>query len=103
MFFDPNGGWRRVSNRDSRTSIDWAEEIRQLLDVDYPQANKVKLLFPTSEKLASELNAWQKERNRTASKVIWHFTTQDARVKLKHLYPLFEDVETDNSNASNKA
>ena len=44
MFFDPNGGWRRVSNRDSRTSIDWAEEIRQLLDVDYPQANKVKLL-----------------------------------------------------------
>ncbi len=44
MFFDPNEGWRRVSNRDSRTSIDWAEEIRQLLDVDYPQANKVKLL-----------------------------------------------------------
>ncbi len=34
MFFDPNRGWRRVSNRDSRTRIDWAEEVRQLLDVD---------------------------------------------------------------------
>ena len=59
--------------------------------------------IPTSEKLASELNAWQKERNRTASKVIWHFTTQDARIKLKHLYPVFEDVESDNYNALIKA
>ena len=59
--------------------------------------------IPTPEKLASELNAWQKERNRRASKVIWHFTTQDARIKLKHLYPVFEDedIESDNSNASN--
>ncbi|BAG04370.1 transposase [Microcystis aeruginosa NIES-843] len=44
MFFDPHRGWRRVSNRDSRTRIDWAEEIRQLLDVDYPKARKVKLV-----------------------------------------------------------
>ncbi|GCA69603.1 hypothetical protein MiYa_01131 [Microcystis aeruginosa NIES-2519] len=34
MFFDPHRGWRRVSNRDSRTRIDWAEEIRQLLGGD---------------------------------------------------------------------
>jgi hypothetical protein len=59
--------------------------------------------IPTSEFLSSELNAWQKERNRTASKVIWHFKTDDARIKLKHLYPVFEDVESDNSNASIKA
>lgn len=44
MFFNPLAGWRRVSNRDHRTSVDWAEEIRQLLDVDYPQAKKVKLI-----------------------------------------------------------
>ncbi len=44
MFFDPHRGWRRVSNRDSRTRRDWAEEIRQLLDVDYPKARKVKLV-----------------------------------------------------------
>ena len=30
--------------------------------------------------------------------VIWHFTTQDARIKLKHLYPVFEDVESGDSN-----
>ena len=57
--------------------------------------------IPTPEKLASELNAWATERNHTASQVIWHFTTQDARIKLKHLYPVFEDIESDNSNASN--
>jgi DDE superfamily endonuclease len=80
MFFDPNGGWRRVSNRDSRTSIDWAEEIRQLLDVDYPQTNKVKLLcdnlnthnitslykaFPAAEahRLARRLEIYHTPRN----------------------------------------
>lgn len=44
MFFDPIRGWRRVSSREHRTRIDWAEEVRQLLDEDYPHANKVKLL-----------------------------------------------------------
>jgi DDE superfamily endonuclease len=44
MFFDPLRGWRRVSNRAHRTRVDWAEEVRQLLDEDYPQAAKVKLL-----------------------------------------------------------
>lgn len=44
MFFDPLRGWRRVSNRDHRTRVDWAEEVRQLLDVDYPQARKVKYI-----------------------------------------------------------
>lgn len=44
MFLDPHRGWRRVSNRDHRTRVDWAEEVRQLLDEDYPQAQKVKLL-----------------------------------------------------------
>ncbi|NEP08491.1 MAG: hypothetical protein F6K25_00515 [Okeania sp. SIO2G4] len=42
--------------------------------------------------LASELKAWQQEQNRTASPVIWHLTTQDARIKLKHLYPVVETV-----------
>ena len=44
MFFDPLSGWRRVSSRDSRTRVDWAEEIRRLLDEDYPHARKVKLV-----------------------------------------------------------
>jgi len=44
MFFDPLRGWRRVSCRDSRTRVDWAEELRRLLDEDYPHARKVKLV-----------------------------------------------------------
>ena len=44
MFFDPVRGWRRVSGRDSRTRVDWAEEVRRLLDEDYPLARKVKLV-----------------------------------------------------------
>ncbi len=44
MFFDPHARWRRVSNRDHRARVDWAEEIRQLLDVDDPHARKVKLV-----------------------------------------------------------
>jgi hypothetical protein len=44
MFFNPISGWRRVSCRDSRTRIDWAEEIRQLLLEDFPRAQRVKLV-----------------------------------------------------------
>lgn len=44
MFFDPLAGWRRTSCRDSRMRVDWADEIRQLLDEDYPQARKVTLV-----------------------------------------------------------
>jgi hypothetical protein len=44
MFFDPNRGWRRACSRDSRTRVDWAEEVRTLLEVDYPHAKRVKLV-----------------------------------------------------------
>jgi len=48
-----------------------------------------------------EIETWQKERNQTASTVIWTFTTSDARVKLKHLYPVFEEEESGESIAPN--
>jgi hypothetical protein len=147
LFFDPVRGWRRVSGRDSRTRVDWAEEVRRLLDEDYPEARKVKLVcdnlnthtiaslyeaFPAEEahrlarrleiihtprngswlnvaeielsvlarqcldrRLGSEAEvdaecaAWERDRNADGSRVVWRFTTADARVKLKHLYPQF--------------
>jgi hypothetical protein len=147
MFFDPIQGRRRVSCRDSRTRIDWAEEVRRLLDEDYPHAKKVKLVcdnlnthaiaslyeaFPaaeahrlrerleihytprsgswlnvaeielgvlsrqcldrrigSAEELGRELAAWQHQRNAEASTVKWRFTTAEARIRLKHLYPQF--------------
>lgn len=145
MFFDPLRGWRRVSCRDNRTRLDWAEEIRQLLDVDYAHAKRVKLVcdnlnthhiaslyeaFPAAEahqlaqrleihytprngswlnvaeielsvlsrqclgrriqnegELKAETAAWTANRNTDGSRVVWRFTTEDARIKLSHLYP----------------
>ena len=144
-FFDPIRGWRRVAVEDSRTAADWAEQVRILLEVDYPRARKVKLVcdnlnthttaalyaaFPaeqaralarrldihhtpvhgswlnvaeielsvlarqcldrridTAEQLKSEIAGWVEERNADKSGVRWRFTTPDARVKLRHLYP----------------
>ncbi len=37
--------------------------------------------------LASETDAWEIERNTNSATVDWRFTTEDARIKLKKLYP----------------
>jgi DDE superfamily endonuclease len=37
--------------------------------------------------LNTELAAWQQQTNTSQRQVDWHFTTDDARVKLRHLYP----------------
>lgn len=39
--------------------------------------------------LITEVSAWNHDRNLRAATVHWQFTTQDARVKLKKLYPSF--------------
>ena len=41
------------------------------------------------ELLASETAAWQTARNRTCTKINWQFSTADARVKLRRLYPSY--------------
>ena len=38
--------------------------------------------------LEREVAAWQAVRNRAGRGVNWRFTTEDARIKLKHLYPI---------------
>ena len=40
--------------------------------------------------LRAEVAAWQAARDRIQAKVDWQFTTDDARVKLKRLYPTFD-------------
>ncbi len=37
--------------------------------------------------LVQEVQAWHHTRNATATRVHWHFTTKDARIKLHRLYP----------------
>jgi transposase len=41
-------------------------------------------------RLNSEATAWAEKRNIKESKVDWRFTTEDARIKLKKLYPSIE-------------
>ena len=46
--------------------------------------------IPNKQTLAREVAAWQDNRNKHHAKADWQFTTADARVKLKRLYPRFE-------------
>ncbi len=43
--------------------------------------------IPDKDVLTEEVAAWEKRRNQNSSPVDWRFTTEDARIKLKRLYP----------------
>ena len=45
--------------------------------------------IPDKQTLTKEVAAWQADRNRRHTKADWQFTTADARIKLKRLYPSF--------------
>ena len=47
--------------------------------------------LPEIEKLEREAKAWCKERNRVGVSVDWSFRTEDARIKLRSLYPSTEE------------
>ena len=146
MFYNPIDGWRRVGCRDSRTRTDWAEEVRRLLDEDYPDAECVTLVcdnlnthdiaslyhtfdaqtagrlrrrlrlvhtpkngswlnmaeielsilsrqclsqrFANANEMDASIHTWETTRNATRAGTHWQFTTPNARIKLKTLYPL---------------
>lgn len=46
--------------------------------------------IPDQQTLRDEIAAWQERRNNEAVEVNWRFTTEDARIKLKRLYPSIE-------------
>ncbi|MCA2933880.1 MAG: IS630 family transposase, partial [Microcystis sp. M015S1] len=80
-----NGRWLNVA--ETEVSVLWRECLDRRIS--------------SKEELKREIETWQKERNQTASTVIWTFKTSDARVKLKHLYPVFEEEESGESIAPN--
>jgi hypothetical protein len=47
----------------------------------------LKRRVPDMETLKREAGAWCEERNRSGTSVDWRFTTEDARSKLRKLYP----------------
>lgn len=145
MLFAPLEGWRRVEVSERRARTDWARVVRQLVDEDYPDKDRIVLVMdnlnthhpaslyetfepaearriagrleihytpkhgswlnmaepelavlarqcldrriPDQEMLQRETLSWQEQRNREAARAHWRFTTQDARLKLRSLYP----------------
>ena len=145
MFTEPLGHWRKVNIRERKTSVDWAHEIKALLNEDYTETEKVILVcdnlnthkvaslyeafepkqarqlaerleihytpkhgswlnvaeielsvftrqcldrrIPDRVKLQQEAQAWYRKRNAGQKAVDWQFTTENARVKLRRLYP----------------
>ena len=148
MMFAPLEGWRHVKVTDRHTAVDYADVLKELSDVHFPDAKTIVLVqdnlnthrpaslyeaFPAEEArrlverfewhytpkhgswldlaeselgvltsqcldrrisdkefLTKEVAAWEAERNKKHIKANWRFTTEDARIKLKHLYPRFD-------------
>ena len=70
-----HGSWLNMAE------IELAALTRQCLDRRIPD-------LPT---LQSEIATWNDHRNTANKTISWQFTTQDARIKLKRLYPAFND------------
>lgn len=145
VFNEPLTGRCHAEARQRRTRVDWAKEIRALLEDYFPEAPKIRLVldnlnthviaslyeaFPPekarrlakrleihytpkhgswldiaeieisvlarqclSRRLSSldilnhEISAWESAQNALPKKIDWQFTTDDARIRLKHLYP----------------
>lgn len=146
MMFEPLAGQRHVEICTSRKRKDFGHCIKQLVDIYYPNCEKIVLVmdnlnthsiaslyetFPPDEALrlakkleihhtpkhgswldmaeieigimsrqclkgylsdidavTSQVNAWCADRNARAVSANWQFTTADARIKLKSLYPV---------------
>ena len=43
--------------------------------------------FETREQMADQIAHWERQRNESRAGIDWRFTTDDARIKLKRLYP----------------
>lgn len=147
---EPLQGRRRVRVTERRTALDFAEQLRLLVEVDYPDAEVVVLVtdnlnthtpaclyarfephqarqiarklewhytpehgswlniaecelsvlarqplnrrIPDMTTLTAEVAAWEAKRNAAHVKVDWHFTTADARITLKRLYPVLKEL-----------
>jgi transposase len=47
--------------------------------------------LPDIETVTSEVQAWAKQRNQSNKPIDWRFTTEEACIKLKRLYPKLSD------------
>jgi hypothetical protein len=70
MFTEPLGGYRHVSIRKRKTGIDWAYEIKDLLEVHYPEAERIRLVCDNlnTHKTGSLYEAFPPEEARQLAK-----------------------------------
>ena len=47
--------------------------------------------IPDQHTLRQEVEAWAEQRNQKRAQMSWRFTTEDARIKLRHLYPSIDE------------
>lgn len=145
MLFAPLEGWREVKVTKRRTTIDYAQVLKELSDVHFAKAERIVLVqdnlnthnpaslyeaftalearrlverfewhytpkhgswlnmaeselailsnqcldrrIPDQRSLERQVRAWLRHRNTHNVKADWRFTTADARIKLKRLYP----------------
>ena len=77
MFFEPLQGKRYVEVTDQRTAVDWAYQIRDLVDVHYPHAERITLVMDNlnTHSGASLYKAFEpKEARRILEKLEIHYT-----------------------------
>ena len=61
--------------------------IRTPIEINVMVGQCLDRRIDSIETVRSEVAAWQARRDNIQAKVNWQFTTKDARVKLKRLYP----------------
>ena len=77
MFCEPLTGQRYVSITEHRTSIDWANEIKNIVDNHYPDADKIRLVMDqlNTHKISSLYKAFPPaEAQRLAKRLEIHYT-----------------------------
>ena len=77
MIFEPLGGWRHVKVTDNRTAIDFAHCLEDLVDIHYPNADKIVLVMDNlnTHAEASLYKAFPAEKAfRIAQKLEIHYT-----------------------------
>ena len=77
LFIEPQAGWRHVTITDQRTRIDFAHQMKWLVDVAYPQAEVIRVVLDNlnTHKAASLYEAFApEEARRIVKKLEFHYT-----------------------------
>src|SRR5258705_13972635 len=79
------GGWSSASNGTTLQSM--AVGLIWQSPNSASSSQGLDRRIPDKQTLIEEIAAWEHDRNTNHTKANWHFSTSNARVKLKHLYP----------------